>query len=138
MWCNRLFSDELSDRIQTVTLNERVRQRLREEKDKAKLSERDVADLIQWTQSKVAQKLGGRTPITLDELEALCFALSLNIAEAVRDRGYEFYAELAPYELRMLERVRRMPKPHREAVLTLIGLQPDDLDPNHKFTRKKR
>ena len=106
-----------------MRLSQRVRERLRDEKQRRHLSEREMAELIQWSQSKVAQKLGGRTPITLDELEALCFALNLSPAEAVRDRGLEFYAEMTPTELRVLERIRQLPPSIFEAVLTIIDVR---------------
>jgi len=51
-----------------MRLSERVRERLRDEKTRRHFSEREIAQLIDWSQSKVAQKLAGRTPITLDEL----------------------------------------------------------------------
>jgi transcriptional regulator with XRE-family HTH domain len=103
--------------------SERVRNRLRDEKSAKKLSERDIADLIQWTQSRVAQKLSGRTPITLDELAALCFALSLQPTEAVRDRGLEFCAEMTPTELRILERLRGLDARTRDAILLLLDVK---------------
>lgn len=101
-------------------LNDRVRDRLRTEKAARKLSERDIAGLLQWSQPKVAQKLSGRTPMTLNEFEALCFALSLSPTEAVRDQGLEFCAEMTPTELRALEGLRRLPMNTRDAILHLI------------------
>lgn len=101
-------------------LNERIRQRLNEEKAKRKLSTRDIAGLIGWSQARVAQKLTGRTPITMDELEGLCFALSLSPTEAIRDRGMEFSAEMTPTELRALEYLRSLPAPDRDAFFLLL------------------
>ncbi len=105
------------------SLNERVRERLRVEKAKRDLSERDIAELIDWTQSRVAQKLSGRTPITLDELDSLCFALGLVPTEAVRDQGLEFCAEMAPFELRLLEKLRKLDAPTRDAILLLLDVK---------------
>jgi transcriptional regulator with XRE-family HTH domain len=105
------------------SLNDRVRQRLKDEKIARKLSERDIAGLIQWTQSKVAQKFSGRTPITLDELDALCFALSILPSEAVRDRGLEFSAEMTPTELRVLENFRHETDAMRDAVATILKVR---------------
>lgn len=101
-------------------LNDRVRARLRDEMTQKHLSQQEVADLIGWTQSKVAQKLTGRTPITLDELAALCFAVGLPITEAVRDRGLEFCAEMLPHELRLLEHYRQQPQDIRDALLKIL------------------
>lgn len=106
-----------------ATLNDRVRERLKSEKARRKLSEREIGSMLQWSQSKVAQKFNGRTPITLDEFEGLCFVLSIAPTEAVRDRGLEFCAELTPTELRVLERLRQLPPTIFEAVLTIIDVR---------------
>jgi len=98
-----------------ANLSQRVRLRLRDELRVRKMSQQDLADLIGWTQSKVAQKINGRTDITLDDLEALCFGLSLMPSEAVRDHGLEFCAELTPLELRVLERWRRFTPAEQDA-----------------------
>lgn len=108
----------------TMALNERVRQRLREEKSHRKLSERDIAGFVEWSQSKVAYKFSGRTPITLDELESLCFALGIQPTEAVRDRGLEFVADLTPTELRLLELIRHLPKPAYDGLLHFMQVNP--------------
>lgn len=120
---NSLKSEHLSDTIPPVTLNDRVRHVFREEKKRRDLSERDLAGFLNWSQSKVAQKLSGRTPITLDEFEAFCFALSVSPAEAIRDRGLEFYAEMTPTELRVLEHFRRATDKMREAIATILGVR---------------
>jgi transcriptional regulator with XRE-family HTH domain len=122
-----------------MDMAERVRRRLREEMDRRDLSQQDVADLITWTQSKVAQKLTGRTPITLDELEALCFGVSITPVEAVRDHGLEFVADLTPTELRLLQRLRQLPRHELDAVMTLIHLKPQTSAPErHAGPLKKR
>ena len=128
------------------SLNDRVRFRLKDEKVLLKLSERDLAGIMAWSQSKVAQKLNGRTPITLDELEAFCFALSILPSEAVRDRGMEFSAEMTPSELRLLEHFRHESEAMREAVATILrvrlksGAKPDryagPLLPEKKLKRR--
>lgn len=103
-------------------LNDRVRDRLREEKAKQKVSERDLAGFLEWSQARVAQKLSGRTAITVDELESLCFALGIRPTEAVCDRWLEFAAELTPTELRVLELIRRLPKPAFDGLLTFLNV----------------
>jgi transcriptional regulator with XRE-family HTH domain len=105
------------------TLNERVRDRLKERKAEKKVSERDLARWMNWSQPKVAQKLGGRTEITLNELESLCFALDLAPTEAVRDRGLEFCAEMTPTELRILEQLRALDPPTRAAIFHLLNIK---------------
>lgn len=119
--------NELSDKLSPVeSLNDRVRDTLRAEKARRRLSERDIANLIQWSQSRVAQKLSGRTPITLNELEGLCFALGISATEAVRDRGLEFVAEMTPTELRLLERIRQLTPDQRAAILQILGVIQND------------
>jgi transcriptional regulator with XRE-family HTH domain len=71
------------------------------------LNQADLAGLIGWTQSKVSKVLNGDTVLTVDDLEALCFGVSLRISEAVRDHGLEFSAEMTPQEFRVLEELRR-------------------------------
>lgn len=121
--------------LATMTLNDRVRERLRTEKDRLKLTERDIAGMINWGQSKVAQKLGGRTPITMNELESLCFAMSLAPTEAVRDPGLEFVTEMTPTELRMFERIRKMTADQRAALLVVLNVAPV-LEPRRALPKK--
>jgi len=104
-------------------LNDRARERLKDEKLAKKVSERDLAGWMGWSQPKVAQKLGGRTEITLNELEALCQALDISATEVVRDRGLEFCAEMTPTELRILERLRGLDPVTRDAVLLLLDVK---------------
>lgn len=120
---NVLQTQAVSMQNTAVPLNDRVRQRLKEEKTRRHLSERDLAGLLNWSQSRIAQKFGGRTPITLDELEALCFALSIQPTEAVRDRGVEFCAELAPTELRFLEVLRSLDATTRDGLYALLHIR---------------
>lgn len=125
------------DALLAMTLNERTRQRLRDEKARLALSERDLAGFTKWTQSRVAQKLSGRTPITLDELETLCFALGIQPTEAVRDRGLEFVAEMTPTELRLLELIRRLPKAAYDGLLHFMQVNPK-LDAEPRGATPKR
>jgi transcriptional regulator with XRE-family HTH domain len=104
-------------------LSEQVRLRLREEMDRLDLSQRDVANLLKWSQSKVAHQLTGRVEMSVDDLAELCFALNLNPTEAVRDRGMEFCAEMTPTELRILERIRQLPPPVLAAIMTLLDVR---------------
>ena len=65
-----------------------MRLRLRDEMGR-KLSQRDIAALLQWSQSRVAHLLTGRVAMTVDDLERLAFAVSLAVG-LVRDPGLEF------------------------------------------------
>jgi transcriptional regulator with XRE-family HTH domain len=104
-------------------LSEDVRLRLREEMGRQKVSQRDVAGLLDWSQSKVAHVLTGRVELNVDDLAAFCFALRLSVVEAVRDQGLEFVADLTPTELRFLERIRQVPPPVLDAVKTLVDFK---------------
>lgn len=117
---NPLQDRKLSGTMLAVSLNERARERLKAEKARRHITEQDLAGMLHWSQSKVAQKFNGRTPITLDELEGLCFCLSLSPAEVVRDRGLEFCAEMTPSELRFLEKVRQLPQRGRDGLFALL------------------
>jgi len=101
-------------------LNARVVERLRDELDKRKLSYNDVAGFLKWSHSKVTKKLTQRTMIDCDELEALCFAAGISPTEAVRDRGLEFVADMTPTELRLLELIRKLPKPAHDGLLHFL------------------
>lgn len=108
----------------TIGLNERARQRIREEAAKRKLSHRNIAGFLNWGFNKVTQKLTGRTPMTLNEFAALCFAVGMQPSEAVRDRGLEFCAEMTPTELRFLEHLRKLPQPAYEGLLHFLQVTP--------------
>lgn len=123
----------------TESLADRVRARLRDEMHQRKLSQPDVGSLIQWTQSKVAQKLNARSHITLDELESLCFAVGIPPSEAVRDRGLEFCAEMAPHELRMLEQFRQQTQDLRDLILKVLKVtKSGHLPDRHAGSLKKQ
>lgn len=91
----------------TESASRRACERVRTEMQRLALNQADLAGLIGWTQSKVSKVLNGETVLTVDDLEALCFGVSLRISEAVRDHGLEFCAEMTPQELRVLEELRR-------------------------------
>lgn len=119
-------------------LNDRVRFRLREEKERRRVSERDIAGQIAWSQSKVASKLIGRTAITLDELEQLCFALDLPLAEAVRNRGLEWCAEMTPTELARLHLWRELPKPVQDHLDRFMRLEQSQIEQRGATPRRSR
>lgn len=107
-------------------LAETVRLRIREEMERKKLSQRDVAGLLDWSQSRVAHLLTGRNEISLDDLEGFAFALGLQPTELVRDRGLEFVTEMTPTEFRVHEKIRTLTPDQRAALLTVLHLaQPD-------------
>lgn len=104
-------------------LSDRARKRVREELDRRGVVQRDIAGQTKWSQAKVAQKLTGRTPWTLDELDTLCFIAGVAPSEAVRDQGLEFCAEMTPTELRLLERIRQLDQSTRDAIMQLLDVK---------------
>jgi len=111
--------------LNTVTLRvaEQARERIRDGMREKALSQRDVAELLKWSQSRVAKLLNARVEMGVDDLEALCFAVGITLTEAVRDRGLEFCAEMTPTELRVLERFRQLQPNVRDAVMTLLDVR---------------
>src|SRR6476469_6437933 len=99
----------------------RVRARLREEMARLDLSQREVSDLLNWSdQGRLSKILNGLQGITLEDLETLCFAVGLLPTEVVRDRGYEFSVEMTPAELNILKAVRLMSPAERDSLYTLL------------------
>lgn len=120
---NPLQNQDLSTTVSAVDdLNHRVVRRLRDEMTRRKLSQRDVAGLLQWSQSRIAKLLTGRVELSVNDLAALCFAMDLLPTEAVRDHGLEFCAEMTPSELRFLERFRQLRPQSKEAMMTLFDV----------------
>ena len=102
------------------TVADRVRARLKDEMTRQDLSQRDVAGMLKWPQSRVSKVLNGRIGLDVDDVAELCFALSISPVEAVRDHGLEFVADLTPSELRLLQTLRQLPPDVLAAVATLI------------------
>jgi transcriptional regulator with XRE-family HTH domain len=89
-------------------LSEQVRLRLREEMARQELSQRDVAGILTWSQSRVAHLLTGHVEMSIDDLAEFAQAVGVPPTEIIRDRGMEFCAEMSPTELRFLERMRQL------------------------------
>lgn len=104
-------------------LSEQIRGALRDAMAQKQMSQRDVAGILGWSQSRVSHILNGRVEMSVDDLAEFAFGLSLSVTELVRDRGLEFCAELTPTELRFLERWRQLPQPIRDAVMQLLAVQ---------------
>lgn len=100
--------------------------------ERQKLVQREVADILEWSQSRLAKILTGRISLTVDDLEALCFAVGLSMVEVLRDRGMEFMAEMTPTELRIVNRIRELPQPVTDAVLTMLHV------PAQSLTHRRR
>jgi transcriptional regulator with XRE-family HTH domain len=89
---------------------ERALLRVRAEMARKKMSQRDVAGILDWSQSRVSKNLNERIELGVNDLGDLCFAVGISLTEAVRDQGLEFCAELTPTEVRVLEGLRHIPQ----------------------------
>lgn len=96
--------------------------RIREEMTERKISQRDLASLLKCSQGRVAKMLNGGVQLRVNDLATLAGAVGITLVEAIRDRGLEFFAEMTPTEVRILERMRR--RPHLlEGVTILLELK---------------
>lgn len=108
--------------------SDRVRLRLKEALKAQDISQRELADGLSrttdefWTQSRVAKVLNGNVELKVDDVDAIAKVAGIFISEAVRDRGLEFYAEMTPTELRILERIRQKPNT-LQGLMLLLDMQ---------------
>lgn len=103
-------------------LSEQVRLRIREEMERKDMSQRDVAGILDWSQSRVAHLLTGRVEMCVDDVQGFAFALGFLPTELVRDRGLEFCAEMTPTEFRLFERIRQLTPDQRQALMTIVNV----------------
>lgn len=101
-------------------LNKRVVARLRDELHRRGKTYPEIAEYLGWGVTKVAFKFTGRTPLTLNELEQLCFAIGLQPTEAVREQGLEYVANMSPTELYVHQQYQLAPKPIAEAIVQIL------------------
>lgn len=122
---NPLFPNELRATvpISMPKLSEQVRLKLREEMARLEMSQRDVAELLGWSQSRVAHLLNGRVEMSVDDLAEFAFILSVRPTEIIRDHGLEFCAEMTPSEMRFLERLRQLPQVQKDAMMQLFHIE---------------
>ena len=102
--------------------SEDARFRLKEEMKRQRLVQRDLAGLVNWSQSKVAKVLGGHVVLSVEDLCTLCFALNISVVEVLRDKGMEFCADMTPTELRIHERIRGLPSDMQMAVMKVLHI----------------
>jgi transcriptional regulator with XRE-family HTH domain len=93
-----------------MTKADEARLRIREEMIRKGLNQRDLADQLQWSQSKLGKILNGRTTLAVDDMAEICYMIGLRPAEAVRDHGFEFVADMTATELRLHQRLKLHPK----------------------------
>lgn len=116
-------------RIPPMTPADRAIVRIREEMTARNLSQRDLAERLRCSQGRIAKLLNGRVAIRVNDLDELAMAVGLPLAEVIRDRGLEFYAEMTPTEVRMIEQLRRRPHMLQGVLLMLeinggVGVSP--------------
>src|SRR5574340_95333 len=109
--------------VRDHTLADRVRRRLREEMAARHITQRDLAGLTGWSQSKIAKILNANVQLLVDDFAAIAWAMDLSYVECVREQGYEFVADLTPTELKALNRLRELGTDERAAILTILGIK---------------
>jgi transcriptional regulator with XRE-family HTH domain len=111
------------------TTADRVRGRLKDELNARDISQRELADALSkqtddyWTQSRVGKVLNGNVELKVDDADAIAKVAGIFLTEAVRDRGLEFYAEMTPTELRILERMRQRPN-LLQGIMLILDIAP--------------
>jgi len=106
------------------TVSERAKARLLEEMARKGLTQRDVAQLLGWSQSKIQKVLTGPVELTVEALEQLAFAVGVSPVELVRDPLLELVMDLTPTELACLRRLRELTQAQREAMMQLLSIRP--------------
>ena len=121
-----------------TTVAARALLRIREEMEVRDITQRDLAERFGDSQSRIAKILNQGVNLRVEDLERLCETVGISVAEAVRDRGYEFYAELTPIEVRLLERLRRRPELVHAllALLDLPATPPSKTPPSLRVPRR--
>ena len=118
-------------------LNDRVRERLAEEKLKRGLTERGLADSLGWSQSQVSYKLSGRTELSVNDLEHVCSILRLRLVAVVRDPNLELCDEMTPAELRFFKRFREVSKPLHDLIVKCVEENAENLRLNGTPERRR-
>lgn len=119
----------------TKTAAERSLLRIQDEMAKRKLTQRDMAKRLGCSQGKVAKLMKGRVNLRVNDLAALSEAVGLHLSETIRDRGFEFYAEMSPNEAKLLEEYRQWSMALRGAVLIAAGVIPPPVE--HRSSASK-
>lgn len=92
-----------------MTAAQRAIKRIREELESRDISQRDLSERLKCSQGRVAKLLNGRVELRLDDVAEMAHVIGLPLTEVLRDRGLEFYAEMTPTEVRIIERLRQRP-----------------------------
>jgi transcriptional regulator with XRE-family HTH domain len=92
-----------------VGATSRALARIRDAMKAQGVSQRALAERLNCSQGRVAKILKGRIRLTVEDLEEVAAAVGLQLVETIRNRGVEFFAELTPTELRVIELMREHP-----------------------------
>lgn len=123
------YSSDMPRTTKPTRASDRARARLREELAARGIGQQALADALtaltgdDWTKSKVNHVLNGHVQLLIDEADAIANVCKLYLTEVVRDRGLEFYAEMTPTELRILERLRQRPN-LLQAIMLILDIAP--------------
>jgi transcriptional regulator with XRE-family HTH domain len=110
-------------------LSRRVRQRLRDELTRRKISQRILAQRLsrntgeEWSQSKVHKILTGQVQLLVDDMELIAAEAGLNLVEIIREPGRELVADLTPTEMRLIVSMREHPKFMHSMAETLRSIE---------------
>lgn len=122
-----------------LTAAERAVRRIREEMDIREITQRDLSERMHCSQGRIAKMLNGRVELRLDDVAELARHVGLPLTEVLRDRGLEFYAEMTPTEVRLIERIRQRPDLLQGVLILLeIGGVLRSPTPHQKLQRRKR
>lgn len=128
---------------QPMTVADRALIRIRQEMTERHITQDDLAARLNCSQSRVGKILNGGINLRVNDLDLIARAVGISTVEAVRDRGLEFYAEMTPTELRLLERFRQQRPEISAAFFTLLDVrpipptQPEQPTPKHRPSPKR-
>lgn len=98
--------------------------RIKDEMRARDISQDDLADHLGVTQPTVQRILAGKIQLLVDDLAALANRVGVPLSEVLRERGAEYYAELKPSELRVLQAYQQKAPQFRQAIQIFLGLTP--------------
>jgi transcriptional regulator with XRE-family HTH domain len=110
---NPLRNRSLSVSLTAVGVTSRALARIRDAMKEHGVSQRALAERLGCSQGRVAKILKGRIRLTVEDLEQVAKAVGLPLVETIRNRGVEFFAELTPSELKVIEAMRQSPQLQR-------------------------
>lgn len=111
----------LPENMAVLNPAERVRERLRQWMDTTGLGQRELANDLHRSQVWLQKVLAGENHIRLRDLDDIAKALRTTACELVRAEDDRYQMELAPTEVRIIEKLRHRPN-QRDAIASLLGI----------------